>query len=1444
MTTDHPRDDDNRAAGPHELLPDKSTAMDVETIVDGADDDDYVLTPLQPEAGDPEPDTGNYDGSGDEVVDETVTAADDYVQSLVTIESNWESDLAAIRKLLEEGDGDETCPSCGMPFDKGKKRKLIDSCGHERCYACMFRNEGCPLCASAVAAASEDCPTKASKKSLTDEPIYVQNTRANRPRVKTNGHFSPYVQSRQGSQELSHSPSRLPRPNRNLDEVMTQSCPTPPQSRRKFFLSPKTIRNQWSMRSGSRSPSDNALSVMSASTSTVTSDQRRWSSVVLGKIRSLWSLRDDEGGNVKPRGSLNQRSCNSDTLYTRLGLLLSRDNNSRSFTEGVSLSSINSKPVSSNGSPVSTLTGSSETEHKAIKEQSSDSIGSLMSMSGQSNGSCSPLTRRHSVTMRFAQYRTSPHQQQQQQQQQQLLVLKPLFFEVPQQESDPLFLGREWLVQDISKAMLHDQSSGVVVTGLPGTGKTAFVLQLVEHSCFGRLKSNVSDINASQTSIVSEELKSLASRVVAYHFCQADNNSTCLIPEFVHSLAAQLCQAPQLNMYRQHVLTELNLQDSLSIRECIVDPDAAFTRGVLEPLNALTQLANTIGTGGLVIVIDGLCEAEYHRPDHGDTIASFLVKHMTKFPAWLKVVATLRTNLEDALPSLPLTKICVDVNSTNKENVIKDMMDYIGFRVTNSASIQNNLIAGTTGQLKFCQHLQTASNGSFLFAKLTLDLIERGHLVAKSQSFKVLPVTLAQIYQLHFNLRFPTTSSFEKVADILSVCLAALYPLTILEIYYSVNSLNVDEFISWEAFLQRFKLISGLLIKRLDNTYMFFHPSFREWLMRREDSESKKFVCDLRNGHLGIALRFSRLQAPLDSEKTLELGHHILKAHLYKNVSLQPLDGASSRDLQANWLASVSSSVSSALCSMRNTYAPNVKVSRLLLLAGASPDVRTDMLGRAPAICVYAHEGVYDMVAVLLEFGASVNVSNSQGRTPLWMAASRGHIDVVKLLIEAGASPGLTDSAGRCPLVEAAKNGRFNVVAFLSGCEWTVTDPRTEVDHADASQQALVQAAGCGVDDVVEYLLDVAEVTVDGHDSLSGETALTLASSNGHKSTVVLLIDRGAQASSSNVKSMNALALAARDGQWTVVETLLHSGTHVDIVDSEQRTPLMMAASEDHSGIVELLLDSGANLGAEDRQGQTSLSWACLKGRVAIAQYLLDRGAPIDHADKSGKTALDLATLNGNPALVQLLLERGALIEHVDLYGMRPLDRAISCRNVPVVQNFLRRGAKLGPTTWNMASGKPDIMLVLLNKLLEDGNTLYRKGRLKEAAYRYTYALNKFPPEHELDSTFRQLQINFYLNTSRCKRKLNEVHESVEFAEKVLKLKPTSFEAYYARAKALKDLRRYDDALTDIQEAVRLVPSGNSDIRHVLFRLKDDIQTKSALDHTALNQEIAGPSYL
>lgn len=68
------------------------------------------------------------------------------------------ADLAAIRKLLESDTESDLCPSCNMPFDKGKKRKLIDTCGHERCYSCMFRNEACPLCTAEDPDGELTCP--------------------------------------------------------------------------------------------------------------------------------------------------------------------------------------------------------------------------------------------------------------------------------------------------------------------------------------------------------------------------------------------------------------------------------------------------------------------------------------------------------------------------------------------------------------------------------------------------------------------------------------------------------------------------------------------------------------------------------------------------------------------------------------------------------------------------------------------------------------------------------------------------------------------------------------------------------------------------------------------------------------------------------------------------------------------------------------------------------------------------------------------------------------------------------------------------------------------------------------------------------------------------------------------------------------------------------------
>ena len=179
-------------------------------------------------------------------------------------------------------------------------------------------------------------------------------------------------------------------------------------------------------------------------------------------------------------------------------------------------------------------------------------------------------------------------------------------------------------------------------------------------------------------------------------------------------------------------------------------------------------------------------------------------------------------------------------------------------------------------EARITQFLVQVARGCFLYVKMVLDLLERGHLVIKSSSFNVLPLSLAEIFLLEFNLKFPSARAFQKVwenfalfyflalilpkslqvEDILSTALASLVPLTPVELYNSVNALsNVEIPMQWGEFLMRFSSLSGFLVRRADDTLMFFHPTFREWLVRRKDFESKKFLCDPRNGHAAIAFR-------------------------------------------------------------------------------------------------------------------------------------------------------------------------------------------------------------------------------------------------------------------------------------------------------------------------------------------------------------------------------------------------------------------------------------------------------------------------------------------------------------------------------------------------------------------------------------------------------------
>ena len=135
---------------------------------------------------------------------------------------------------------------------------------------------------------------------------------------------------------------------------------------------------------------------------------------------------------------------------------------------------------------------------------------------------------------------------------------------------------------------------------------------------------------------------------------------------------------------------------------------------------------------------------------------------------------------------------------------------------------------------------------------------------------------------------------------------------------------------------------------------------------------------------------------------------------------------------------------------------------------------------------------------------------------------------------------------------------------------------------------------------------------------------------------------------------------------------------------------------------------------------------------------------------------------------------------------------------------------------------------------MEDGNTLFRTGRLDDASYRYEYALKRLPrlkeatPENdEHEDVFIQLKSHLLLNLSRTQRKQKKYEEAIRSATQVLDFKPDAFEAFWARGKAKKDTGSLEDALADLREAITLAPQ-NMELHRFTLKVKEELESRNA----------------
>ena len=76
-------------------------------------------------------------------------------------------------------------------------------------------------------------------------------------------------------------------------------------------------------------------------------------------------------------------------------------------------------------------------------------------------------------------------------------------------------------------------------------------------------------------------------------------------------------------------------------------------------------------------------------------------------------------------------------------------------------------------------------------------------------------------------------------------------------------------------------------------------------------------------------------------------------------------------------------------------------------------------------------EGHDAIVQMLLQRGATVDLTNKDQRSPLGIACAKGHAAVVSLLLGAGANVSHVDKWGDTPLAEATSNGHDSVAALL-----------------------------------------------------------------------------------------------------------------------------------------------------------------------------------------------------------------------------------------------------------------------------------------------------------------------------------------------------------------------------------------------------------------------------